>query len=165
MKTFPAARQVAVILAQVRTLHMFIGMLTAPTVLFFSLTGILQIYNLHEARPGYTPPAILEKMSRVHKVQVFALRRRRGQQLNVEQAKSNAAGSPASSAAGPQEHHNSAAAILLLKLYFTIAAVGLVFSTLLGAWMGLRPGVRRRANLLLLGAGILIPVVLAAFTA
>jgi hypothetical protein len=165
MKTFPAARQAAAILPQVRTLHMFIGMLTAPTVLFFAVTGILQIYNLHEARPGYTPPAILEKLSRVHKVQVFALRRPRGQQLHAEQAKSSAAGLCASSAAGTQEHRNPSAAIVLLKLYFTIAAVGLVFSTLLGAWMGLRPGVRRRVNLLLLGAGILIPVVLAAFTA
>ena len=71
-KTNPAAT-----LMLVRTWHTYIGMLIAPTVLFFACTGILQIYHLDVARLGYTPPAIFEKLGQVHKNQVYAPRRRR----------------------------------------------------------------------------------------
>ena len=56
---------------QIRTLHAYIGMLIAPTVFFFAATGLLQIYSLHEAHPGYTPPSLIEKLSAVHKDQHF----------------------------------------------------------------------------------------------
>ena len=50
------ARHPAALLMQIRAIHTYVGMLIAPTVLFFACTGILQIYSLHEAHGGYTPP-------------------------------------------------------------------------------------------------------------
>jgi hypothetical protein len=161
MTTFPAVRRAVAIQAHVRTLHTFIGMLTAPTIIFFAVTGILQIYHLDVARLGYTPPAIFEKLSQVHKNQVYAPRRRRPQ---VEQPGEGPADAPGLNAAALLKVRSASVATLLLKLQFTIAAAGLIFSISLGLWMALRPGSRRKINLLLLVAGILIPVVLAALT-
>jgi hypothetical protein len=52
--------------------HSYIGLFTAPNVLFFALTGAAQIFNLHEAHGSYRPPGIVEKLGSVHKDQVFA---------------------------------------------------------------------------------------------
>jgi len=59
-------------MSSIRIWHMYIGILIAPSVLFFALTGALQIFSLHEAHGSYEPPALLEKLSRLHKDQVFA---------------------------------------------------------------------------------------------
>jgi hypothetical protein len=57
----------------IRRWHSYIGLFIAPSVLFFSLTGAVQLFSLHESHGKYRPPPILEKLSAVHKDQVFAL--------------------------------------------------------------------------------------------
>ncbi len=59
-------------MSSIRIWHMYIGILIAPSVLFFALTGALQIFSLHEAHGSYVPPPLLEKLRRMHKDQVFA---------------------------------------------------------------------------------------------
>ncbi|MEJ0006719.1 MAG: hypothetical protein WDM77_10260 [Steroidobacteraceae bacterium] len=56
---------------RLRRWHAYMGLLIAPSVLFFALTGVLQIFNLHEAHGTYQPALLLEKLSAVHKDQVF----------------------------------------------------------------------------------------------
>src|SRR5271156_5756759 len=56
----------------IRQLHAYIGLFIAPSVLFFALTGALQLFDLHEAHGDYRPFALIEKLSSVHKGQVFA---------------------------------------------------------------------------------------------
>lgn len=165
MKSIPAPRRAVAIQARVRTLHTFIGMLTAPTVIFFAVTGILQMYHLDVVRPGYAPPAIFEKLGQVHRNQIFAPRRGRGPQVHAEPPVSGQAGSPELNAAVAPQRRSPSVATLLLKLQFTVAAGGLICSTSLGVWMALRSGSRRKISLLLLVAGTLIPAVLAALTA
>ena len=55
-----------------RRWHSYIGLFIAPSVLFFALTGATQLFSLHEEHGNYKPPAIIEKLSSVHKDQVFA---------------------------------------------------------------------------------------------
>ena len=55
----------------VRQWHTYIGAFVAASVLFFAFTGSLQLFSLHEAHGAYTPPAIVEMLSRVHKDQVL----------------------------------------------------------------------------------------------
>jgi len=57
----------------IRRWHSYIGLFIAPSVLFFSLTGAVQLFSLHEAHGNYQPFAIVEKLSSVHKDQEFAL--------------------------------------------------------------------------------------------
>ncbi len=60
-------------LTTIRQWHSYLGLFIAPSVLFFALTGATQLFGLHESHGDYRPPAIVEKLSSVHKDQVFEL--------------------------------------------------------------------------------------------
>lgn len=53
----------------IRLTHHYIGVFFAPTILFFAITGSLQMFGLHETSRGssYVPPAILVHLSQLHK--------------------------------------------------------------------------------------------------
>ena len=139
----------------VRRWHTYIGLFIAPSVLFFSLTGAVQLFSLHEAHGSYRPAAIVEKLSSVHKDQVFAFG---GHHVDAEPQ--GEAGKPGADP-GPGPHDDddrTPAATLMLKWFFLLVSLGLVLSTALGIWMGLTQIRKTRLALLLLAAGTLIPV-------
>src|ERR1700679_1530775 len=112
-------------LATVRQWHSYIGLFIAPSVLFFALTGAAQIFNLHEAHGSYRPPAILEKLSSVHKDQVFA--------FGDHHASTE---SPPDTAQPADDADRTATSTLLLKWFFLLVALCLIVSTAFGIWMG-----------------------------
>lgn len=61
-------------LALIRNIHGYLGLFIAPSVVFFAVTGALQLFSLHEAHGDYHPPAIIEKLGNLHKDQRFALK-------------------------------------------------------------------------------------------
>jgi uncharacterized iron-regulated membrane protein len=140
-----------------RTLHTYLGMLIAPTVLFLAFTGLLQIYSLHEAHGDYTPPPLIEKLSSVHKDQVFKLGHHAAPKPTPE-VKPDAAAKPETTK-GPKP------AVLMLKAFFAAVAITLATSTLIGVWMALRQPLRRRVCVILLAVGTLVPAVLIALSA
>jgi hypothetical protein len=144
---------------QLRVVHTYVGMLIAPSVIFFAATGILQIYSLHEAHPGYTPAPLIEKLGKVHKDQAFIAGRKRPPGAAPKAARPDGPHGPEGGAEkGPS------APTALLKLFFAIVAVGLIASTLIGVWVGLQQRLRRRTCLVLLLVGLAVPVILAALT-
>ena len=138
-------------MSSIRTWHMYLGILIAPSVLFFALTGALQIFSLHEAHGRYVPPPLLEKLSRLHKDQVFALEEH-------GEDKSEAAGAPEQPKA--EDEDQPRLATVLLKWFCLLVALGLSASTLLGVWMGLTQLRRKRAGWWLLAVGIVLPTAL-----
>src|ERR1700694_5036858 len=54
-----------------RRVHLYLGMFSAPAILFFALTGILQTLSLHEfSRDGsYKPPMWIVVLAQIHKKQ------------------------------------------------------------------------------------------------
>ena len=62
-------------LKQVRQLHLYLGAFFAPSILFFSFTGSIQLLGVHEGRPGggYQPPVWVEKLAEIHKHQSLAI--------------------------------------------------------------------------------------------
>ena len=116
-----------------RVWHTYIGIFIAPSVLFFALTGALQLFNLHEAHEGYQPAALVEKLSSVHKDQVFALKE--------QDEHPDAAAQPPTA---PEEHEaEPKLGTLVLKWFFLAVALALSASTLLGLWIGLSLSHRR----------------------
>jgi hypothetical protein len=150
-------------LLTIRQLHACIGMLIAPSVIFFASTGLLQIYNLHEAHGSYAPAPLVEKLSAVHKDQVFKLDDHGGPPTSSQAGPPSAGGD----AAPPPEvkHHKPKAAVTLLKAYFASVAAALIVSTLAGIWIALGSGFRRWTYVGLLALGTAIPVALAALSA
>lgn len=140
----------------IRTLHAYIGMLIAPSVLFFAFTGLLQIYSLHEAHGDYTPPPIIAKLSAVHQDQHFV----------AGHGHDDAGPHDAHADVDAPMHHDHdeelGTARTLLKAFFAAVATGLFLSTLAGVWMALQQPLRRRTHLVLLLIGTILPITLAA---
>ena len=139
----------------IRRWHSYIGLFIAPSVLFFALTGAVQLFSLHEAHGQYQPPAIIEKLSSVHKDQVFALGHHPPEPASEHDAeKPDVAKSPEGA---EDKGDEPKPATLVLKAYFLLVALGLTVSAALGLWMGFTQTRNKRTAWLLVLAGILIP--------
>jgi hypothetical protein len=146
------------VLASIRLWHTYLGILIAPSVLFFALTGALQLFGLHEARGDYQPPPLIEKLGMLHKDQVFKQRERHGPPKPP-------AASPGAAATGEHppgppadDDDGTQLSTLLLKWFFLMVAVGLATSTALGLWMGLTHIRHKRVGWVLLLFGVLLPM-------
>lgn len=141
----------------IRRWHSYFGFFMAPIVLFFALTGAAQLFNLHEAHGDYRPPALLDKLSSVHKDQVFAP----GHHHEPPEPKADSqqpAEGTAALASTQDDDDKSGPSTLALKAFFLVVALCLVLSTALGLWMGLTQTRQKRLGWMLLLAGALIPV-------
>ena len=136
--------------AAIRRLHLFVGVFIAPSVLFFAVTGSLQLFSLHEAHDGYRPPAVVAALAKVHKDQV----------LGVEKKAAEEGARPGGPAKPDSDDDGPGAATLALKVFFLAVSLGLVVTTSLGVWMALTGARDRRAALLLLAAGAVVPILL-----
>jgi hypothetical protein len=147
---------------KIRLWHSYLSLITAPSIMFFALTGTVQIFDLHEAHGGYHPPAVLEKLGRLHKDQEFALKPER-----------HAPPPAAFEASPPGDDHDHAGAahddgdgknmlpIYLLKWFFTLVAISLTISAGLGLYIGLTNSRRARVSWILVAIGTALPVALA----
>jgi hypothetical protein len=142
--------------AALRRWHAYLGLFMAPSVLFFALTGALQVFNLHEAHEGYHPPALLQKLSNVHTDQVFE----QPHDHHADDDTQTKPGEPPTAASEPKEESATGTATLALKWFFAFVSVGLSVSTLIGIWMGMTQIRQRLTVWTLLLAGALIPVLL-----
>jgi hypothetical protein len=141
-------------LSTLRRWHAYIGLFIAPSVLFFAFTGAIQIFNLHEAHGGYHPAAWVEKLSSVHKDQVF----RQPHEHDHPDQQPVTAGAPA----GPPADDDAQMSVgtLALKWFFLLVALALTVSTLIGIWLGITQLRRWLLAWILLAAGALIPLAL-----
>lgn len=141
-------------LAAIRQWHTYLGAFIAPSVLFFALTGGLQLFALHEAHGAYKPPLVIEKLGMVHKDQVFAAKPKRPPAPAAASAKPKA--EAAKPEAGPK------ASTKALKWLFLAVAAGLVISTCLGMWMALFHNRHKGVAWALFLAGAAVPVLILA---
>lgn len=154
----PVRSSKAIWLKNIRQLHMYLGVFFAPAILFFSFTGALQLFGLHEGHPGeaYQAPKWIAMLASIHKDQVLS--QHHGPPPGIGDRREGE--SPDSSMRGrePQkdEEHHEGKATLVLKWFFLAMAIGLSITTLLGIYMAFKYN-RSRAitwSLLIAGAGI-----------
>ena len=138
-----------------RRWHAYVGLFIAPSVLFFSLTGAIQIFSLHEAHGSYHPAVLLEKLSAVHKDQVFKAKHKQSAPDHdaPQAAAGGAGGQPAE-----DEDEKQGASTLALKWFFLVVSLGLITSTLIGIWMGATQIRRKGLVWTLLSVGTLVPL-------
>jgi hypothetical protein len=151
-----------------RKIHLYVGIFISPALLFFSFTGAVQTFNLHETTQGssYTPPRWLVVLGQLHKKQTtdMPVRRprlpsviesappdRQSAQNSTQPKRSMEAPAPAPA---PKRH-------LPMKIFFLLVAVGLAISTLTGIYMALKYS-RPVLVLALLFAGFVAPLILLA---
>jgi hypothetical protein len=138
-------------MTSIRLWHSYIGLFIAPSVLFFTLTGAAQLFSLHEAHGDYHPPALVERLSSVHKDQVFVLGDHHD---HGPPAPEGGTAKPDADDAGDKPRP----ATLALKVFFLVVALCLALSSSFGLWIGLTHPRRKRVSWSLVAAGTLIPV-------
>lgn len=144
--------------AAVRRIHTYMGLLIAPSVMFFALTGAVQIYGLHESHGAYVAPAVVEKLGMVHKKQLYKARGRKAGPPAAEAPKSPAAPAPATKPAAAEPAVKPATQ--LLKALFLLVSIALAATTALGAWMAVAYGREKKLSWILLAVGAMIPLIL-----
>ena len=137
----------------VRAGHLYLGVFTAPMLLFLAFTGGLQTFGLHEASRGsdYTPPAWLAAVAQLHKKQTLVVAPKRPRPASVE-ARAPAPGTTHA----PVVRRNP----LPMKLFFGVVALGLFASVCSGLYMAWCFGRRRRLLGAALLGGIALPLLL-----
>jgi len=129
-----------------RRLHRLSGLFFAPTLLFFALTGVLQVFDLHKIRPGNAPSALVLKAASLHKNQTTHIRSRTA--------------TPAKAGADLKSPEETSLAHQALKAFAAIASAFLLLTTFLGATLALGSARDRLASALALVGGVLIPLFL-----
>src|SRR5271170_7473487 len=148
-------------LKSVRLIHRYIGVFFSPTILFFAITGGLQMFGLHESARGssYVPPNILVHLSQLHKKVTLYLPPRKVAPPNS--AKSDGAKPDGPKPEGPKPTQASPTTpppdSLRMKMFFAATALALAVSTCTGLTMGWKYARRKSIVLLTLAAGVLIP--------
>lgn len=164
-----------------RNIHHWLGVFFAPTILFFAFTGALQTFSLHENKGGgpYKPPAWIVTLASIHKDQTLphprAERRADADAHGRDAPKTGAAAqaghgqdarTPAAKPDRDADHAPDARpkaarpSPLPLKIFVLLLSIGLMASTTLGIWIALKMRAMRRLTLLLLAAGVVVPIVL-----
>jgi hypothetical protein len=108
----------------------------------------------------FEPPALFQELGMVHKDQVFRMPRRHAPPSEPAGA---APVSPNPAPVPGETPPRSEWGTQVLKVFFLFAALGLITSTCLGVWLGLKSGRNRHVCLALLLAGVLLPTLLLAF--
>lgn len=143
----------------IREAHLCMGVLFAPTIVFFALTGALQLFGLHEASRdgGYTPPTVIERLGQVHIHQRYAAKPGRPDGPRPPQsapsAQHPAPAAPAPRAEPARQHPG-------VKWFFLGTALGLIATAVLGLWMGLTHLRQRSLAWALFGLGVALPILL-----
>jgi hypothetical protein len=163
-----------------RQLHLYLGVISAPMLLFFAITGGLQTFSLHETTRGssYAPPAWLASMAQLHKKQttMMPVRRPRPSEAGASVTGPDGAAAPSQANApsdaratttSRQPADNAGARpsrnLLPMKIFFALVSLSLLMSTLTGLYMAWRYSRKLKLVGALLLAGIFVPVGLAMF--
>lgn len=161
-----------------RLFHLYLGVFTAPALLFFAITGGLQTFSLHERARGsdYTPPAWLATMAQLHKKQTSVIPPRKpalgdvasgtGRRPDTDTTDRSGADVTISAAAPAADRPMTMPAAkakntLPLKIFFALVSLGLLISTLSGLYMAYKYTRHAARITAILLAGVVVPIVLA----
>jgi hypothetical protein len=132
-------------LALLRQLHVYLSVFVAPSLIFFALTGALQTFRIPDRSDA---PVVVQKLARVHRDSVFAAKARPAPaQRSVPKA-------PAPPKSKPP------LATTILKWFFVVVSLGMTASAVLGVWMAVAHHREKALMWGLLAAGTAFPVLL-----
>jgi hypothetical protein len=158
----------AAFLKVIRLTHHYLGVFIAPAVLFFSFTGFLQMFSLHESTRGssYVPPPIIVQLASIHKHAALLAPKPQAPKPPAPKPPP-ATDAPTHDAPSPDKPVVKApppgSFHWPLKIFFGLVAVGLFTSTLTGLYMAWRYNRRKLVVLATFVAGLVIPLLLLPF--
>ena len=149
------------VLKLLRQIHLYLGIFTAPAILFFAVSGVLQTFSLHQAtRDGsYKPAKWIVMLAQVHKKQTFVVPFRKPLTSSTSSPDTPAMPKPQSASPVTSEApHNP----LPLKIFFLAIGLSLSVSTISGLYMSWKYRRDRIVLAAILVSGIVGPLILMA---
>ncbi|WP_174286920.1 hypothetical protein [Sphingomonas bacterium] len=144
-------------LRKVRLFHNYIAVFFAPAILFFAFTGGLQTAGLHERHGDTAPPRWIVAIANLHKHQTIGGHKRpRSAAAGPDGGKPHAP-APAPTARGDGDHDEG---FVAEKPFVVLLALALFVTTALGLVIAVATPSTRRMSLVLIAAGIVVPLVL-----
>lgn len=137
---------------RLRVLHRYLGIFFSPAILFFALSGGLQVFNLHkpDKRTGYIPPAWMQEMAQVHKSETLSLPKEKVKPAQTDPVESD----PPSTKNAVRPHKSK----LPLQCFFLVMSTGLIVTTILGIYMAFCFGGKQWLIWAMLIVGTLLPI-------
>lgn len=139
----------------IRRIHGWLGVLFAPSIILFALTGALQMFGLHETERGETPGVVAE-LAMVHTHQTTTIPQRPARPPQPEAARAEAARAEAPRPAPAQQRPTT----LPLKIFFLLMALALTASSVLGVWIAFVSKRDQKLHIGLFVAGVVLPILL-----
>jgi len=133
-----------------RKWHQYISLFFGPAIFFFALSGFLQVAGFHESHPGstYQPAGWIVALSSLHQHQRLG----GGEHHDMDHHVANVHES---------EHHRDAdGGFPLFKPFAVFTSWGLMLSSLLGIAIALTNPISRRTSLIVILAGLVVPLAL-----
>lgn len=155
-----------------RTLHLYLGMFFAPTIIFFAISGALQTLGLHEAEDATSvkPPRWIATIASLHKEQhlphqkqqkmpgaLSDMRAEHERNGHHERGGGTDAGTASDNAAVGSSGTITDRGQTLLKAFVVMMAAGLSATAGLGICIAINNSRTRRAASLMLALGIFVP--------
>jgi hypothetical protein len=147
----------AALMRRLRAIHLYLGALFAPAILFFAFSGAVQEFSLHEPIPGstYAPPTWVVRLAQAHKHQTLAL----PPVKPTKAAKSETSGMAGARPRAPAPERVKPQTVAA-RVFFAASAAGLIASTLIGLYLAFRFTRRPRLLLALIALGLAAPLAL-----
>ncbi len=148
------------LLMLMRRVHLYLGMFSAPAILFFAFTGILQTLSLHDfSRDGnYQPASWIVVLAQIHKKQTLKVPERKSAQPPNAKVSERKIPKGIDTPVSSNQHQ-----AMPMKIFFVLIGVGLFFSTVSGMVMAWKFKRDRRVSLGLFIAGTVVPILLLVF--
>ena len=142
---------------KVRRFHLYLGMLFSPAIIFFAFTGALQTLGLHEARqdPGGSAYKWIVTAAEIHKNQRLK-KPSKSATSSFDKITANKSAGISSGGGRTQTIYR----VSLLKWFVLMMACGLITTAFLGIYLAFRYTNNRRVLLLVLIAGVALPLCL-----
>lgn len=144
---------------KIRQIHFYLGVLFAPSILFFALTGAFQIFRWQENGAAGALTPVLSQMAAIHKNS--ALEREREEKPRRQPPRDASAPRPPERESGEAEGGQNAKrgpSPLPMKIYVFLMSLGLITSTATGVVMAFKYNRDRRVLWGLLIAGTILPL-------
>lgn len=130
----------------IRRVHAWLGVLFAPSIILFAVSGLFQLNGCHE---GESPNSVVVRTAQVHIHQTTSLPNRRPPRAEA---------APAASSPAPM-HKESGESFRPIKAFFMLMSLALLASSILGLWIAFTSKRDQKLNIALFIAGVILPIV------
>jgi hypothetical protein len=137
-----------------RRYHLYVGMIFAPAIIFFSFSGAIQTIGWQD---DPAPPAWIKTIASIHKKQTMPKARKPRPQAA---APAPAPAPEGGAAARREEPAAQGPSPIPLKIFTVLLSIGLILSAGLGVAIALANRSTRRMSTIMLAIGLILPPLL-----